>query len=174
MREALRFWVEETRLTRQHLWWLVRHMRGITRDRSGRWYWYLERQYGPDHFEIRLLCFPGLTNNAYYRNNAGWAAVGVRSDNDPSVWMIFDVQVSTHYRKQGLGTLLVRAAIHLARRHGARELHGMVTLDDAKKHPFLPDWYAQLGFIVQPKPLPDPPPHFTAGITVADFWMDLD
>jgi GNAT superfamily N-acetyltransferase len=167
MREALGFWIEETC---QHLWRLVRHIRGVTRDRSGRWYWYLERKSRAGYFVIRLLRFPCFSYRAYPRQNAGWAAVGVRSADDPSVWMIFDVQVSSPYRKQGLGTLLVRAAIRLARRHRARALHGKVTLDDAREHPFLPDWYAQLGFTVQPTPEPDPSPRFTA----ADFWMDFD
>lgn len=173
MREALRFWVQKQRITWQDLWWLVRRIRGITRDRSGKWYWYLEHQYQSDHFEIRFLSFPGLTDHAYLRNNAGWTSVGVRSHNDPSVWMIFDVQVLEDYRRRGIGTLLVRAAIHLARRHGARALHGMVTLDDARKHPFLPDWYVHLGFIVQRIPEPVPLPLSTIGIIVADFWMEL-
>jgi GNAT superfamily N-acetyltransferase len=173
MREVLQYWLEETRLTWQHLCWLVRRIRGVTRDRSGKWYWYLEHQSRPGNFVIRLIRFPSLTNHAYHRNNAGWTSVGVLSEDDPSVWMIFDVQVATHYREQGLGTLLVRAAIRLARRQGARVLRGMVTLDDAREHPFLPEWYARLGFTVQRIPEPDPPPLFTVGSTIATFWVDL-
>ncbi len=103
----------------------------------------------------------------------GRADIGVRESHDLSIWMLFNVQVSNHYREQGLGTLLVRAANRLARRHGAQQLHGMVTLDDAREHPFLPEWYAHLGFTVQRLPEPDPPPLFTVGITIATFWMDL-
>src|SRR5260221_7084857 len=122
MREAFQYWIQETRHTWQHLCWLVRRIRGVTRDQSGRWYWYLERENRPGHFEIRLFRFPGLTNRASHRNNAGRADIGVRSDNDPSIWMLFYVRVPTYYREQGLGTLLVRAAIRLARRHGAQAL----------------------------------------------------
>lgn len=173
MREALQYWITEIHLTWRHLGWLIRRIRGLTRDRSGRWYWHLERENRPGHFEIRLLRFPGLTDLAFHRNHAGRADIGVRSDNDPSIWMLFNVQVTERYRERGLGTLLVRAAIRLARRRGAQELHGMVVLSDVKEHPFLPEWYARLGFAVQRLPEPDPPPLFTVGVTIATFWMDL-
>lgn len=93
MREAFQYWAQGVRLTWQHLCWLVHRIRGVTRDRSGRWYWYLERENRPGHYEIRLFRFPGLTNRASHRNNAGRADVGVRSDSDPSIWMLFYVRV---------------------------------------------------------------------------------
>ncbi len=79
--------------------------------------------------------------------------------------MIHDVQVNRpRNQKRGIGTALVRASIALARRHGdAQKLRGFVTRDDAKISPFLPAWYAKLGFTVQEG----------QGDPAAQFWMDL-
>jgi GNAT superfamily N-acetyltransferase len=138
MRERL----EDLRLHWQHMWWMVRHMSGVSQDRFGKHYWRTVYEYSPGHFQVRLTRWPGLS---YFSDLSGWIALGRQKD-DPASWMIFDVQV--HDRQRGLGTVLVRAGIALARQKGARELQGFVTTDDAKDHPFLPAWYARLGFMV--------------------------
>ena len=133
----------DMRLHWQHVWWLMRHMRGVTRDRLGKHYWRTVDEYSPGHFEIRLTNWPGLS---FFSNSSGWMALGKEKD-DSTSWVIFDVRVSGD-RQRGLGTALVRTGITLARQQGARELWGFVTADDARDYPFLPAWYARLGFTV--------------------------
>lgn len=140
-----------------HFCRLLREGRGITKDRSGRRYWVLIREYRPNHFRITLLPWPGLR---YTRRIAGWLSVG--QEKNATSWMIYDVQVYRGYEHQGLGTRLMRTAIHLARRRGASQLRGVVTREDAQSRQFLPFWYARLGFIVEPM-----------GISEAPFSMDL-
>jgi GNAT superfamily N-acetyltransferase len=158
MREELDLWLYRVSMNWYHLSKLVHEGRGVTKDRIGKRYWRLEREYRSNHFKISLIALPGLT---YTRKNNGWISVGAEKDK-PS-WMIYDIQVPIQYQKRGLGTALVRAAIHLAQRHGASQLKGIVTPGDAQTNPFLPAWYAQLGFTVQIH-------QETGG---ADFWMDL-
>lgn len=133
------------RLHWQRVWWLVRHVRGVTKDHLGKHYWRTVYEYSAGHFEIRLIGWPGLS---FFSESSSWMALGKEQDN-PSSWMIFDVQVP-HDRQRGLGTALVRADIALTRRKGGRELLGFVTDHDASDYPFLPAWYARLGFTVAP------------------------
>lgn len=135
----------DMRLHWQHLWWLVRHVRGVTRDRFGKRYWRTSDEYSPGHFEIRLIDWPGLS---FFSTSSGWIILDQVKD-DPTMWMIVDVQVRRN-QQRGLGTTLVRAGIAFAQHHGGRELRGFVTTDDEQMHPFLPAWYARLGFSVAP------------------------
>ena len=143
----------------QHLRWFARWARGITKDRAGRWYLRFEEEYVPRHFHIGLIAWPGLT---YDYNTAGWMSMSLETFEDGPCWMIHDVQ--SHNQKCGIGTALVRAGIALAqRRGGAQKLYGFVTKDDAEDSPFLPSWYAKLGFTVREG----------QGDVAALFWMDL-
>lgn len=162
MSEEIKDWFMILRLNWQHLRWLARWVRGVMKDRAGRWHWRFEEEWSPDHFQIGLVAWPGLT---YDSNVAGWMSMSLENFEDGPCWMIHDVQVSRpRNQKRGVGTALVRAAIALAkRRGGAQKLHGFVTKDDVKTSPFLPTRYAKLGFTVQQ----------VQGDTATRFWMDL-
>ncbi len=162
MLSGFKDWLVGMRLNGQHLRWLARWVRGITKDRAKRWYWQFEEEYSPHHFQIGLVAWPGLT---YDSNMAGWMSMSLEAFEDGPCWMIHDVQVNRpRNQKRGIGTALVRASIALAQRHGgAQKLRGFVTRDDAKTSPFLPAWYAKLGFTVQEG----------QGDPAAQFWMDL-
>ncbi|HLZ58796.1 MAG TPA: hypothetical protein VKR06_17790 [Ktedonosporobacter sp.] len=106
MQKAFHSWREETHLTWHHLCWLVPRIRGIVRDRVEGWYWYLEDDSRPGHVKMMLFHFPSLTDRGYFRNQAGWAAVGLHQDDDPSIWMLFDVKVPPRSRTRGLQRLV--------------------------------------------------------------------
>lgn len=157
MREDIKEWLKDVQMNWQHLRWLLPRLRGVEQDRSGKRYWHFEDEWEPGHFQIGLIAWPGFT---YDSSIVGWLSLAVIEDT--TSWMIHDVQVSRpRNQKRGVGTALVRAAIALARRHGAHELRGFVTPNDVKASPFLPTWYAKLGFTVQLEG------------TAAQFWMDL-
>ncbi len=158
MHEDIEEWLLGLRLNSSHLCELVREVRGVTRDRAGRWYWQSIYEYRQDHFIISLIPWPGLTHAS---RTIGWTSVG-REDGE-RYWMLYDLRVPMPQRQRGIGTTLVRAGIALARRRGAQELRGVVTASDAQKNPFLPEWYDRLGFTVSP----------AQGALVAQIGMDL-
>ncbi len=160
MHEDIEDWLIGLRLNWYHFCRLTREVRGVTKDRAGTWYWHLEDEWSPGHVAISFIAWPGFSSTS---RSAGWTEVA-RVEHEEAAWMIHDVQVSARYERRGIGTALVRAAIALARRRGARELRGHVTNDDAKSHPFLAQWYARLGFTVQ---------RLQGGDSMTYFWMDL-
>lgn len=158
MREEIEDWLLALQLNGSHLWELVREVRGVAKDRAGRWYWKSVYEYRPDHFVINVIPWPGLTHMS---RSTGWTSVGKEDGKD--TWMIYDLRVPIPQRERGIATILVRAGIDLARRRGARVLRGVVTKSDAQTNPFLPEWYARLGFTVSP----------AQGDMLAHLWMDL-
>jgi ribosomal protein S18 acetylase RimI-like enzyme len=147
MDEKIKGWLLILRLNWRHLKAMVKQVRGVVRDRKGRHYWVYIEQYDTGHFHISLCTWPGLTFST--STCAGWISVGVTTESKAS-WEIHDLQVNRRrYRQRGIGTALVREAIALARRRGAQDLQGIVTITDAQENPFLSAWYARLGFTVQ-------------------------
>jgi len=146
-------------------WQMVRHIRGMTRDRKGKLYWLYIWEYRPGHFRLCLYVWPSLSFSDWLL--AGWLATGVTQS--PTSWTIDDVRV--RHKQRGVGTALVKAAIALARRRGAQELSGTVISGDVRDSPFLPEWYARLGFTVQFGGEADTDPWGLS--THATFRMDL-
>ncbi|MPZ94585.1 MAG: GNAT family N-acetyltransferase [Propionibacteriales bacterium] len=69
----------------------------------------------------------------------GWSRVGPRSDfprvagnralakvltDDPGAWWVTCFAVDSHYRRSGVGSALLKAAVELAREHGATAVEG--------------------------------------------------
>jgi len=73
MHEDIEEWLLGLRLNSSHLCELVREVRGVTRDRAGRWYWQSIYEYRQDHFIISLIPWPGLTHAS---RTIGWTSVG--------------------------------------------------------------------------------------------------
>ena len=140
------------RLHWDHLRYLARTVRGISKDRTDKRYWRCVEHpshfpgTSHDYFVIFFIAWPGLS---YVSQTAGKIVLG-GAEEAPTSWFIYDVQVLPRFRQRGLGTAIVRAGIAFARRHDARELRGTIMIDDHKHHPFLPAWYTQLGFTVAP------------------------
>lgn len=68
-------------------------------------------------------------------------------------WLRFFGRFSSpqNFRRTGLGTSLLQATIARARMHGFREITGDVVGHDLEEFPGLPDWYARMGFEVDPR-----------------------
>ena len=149
------------RLNWSHLYRFVKEVRGIAKDRGGKRYWRYVYEYVPGHFNISLHPWPGLSASS--DESAGWISLG--AEKGETGWMIYDVRVDRRqYQQRGIGTILVQTAIAYTRKHGGTHLWGWIMQDDALAHPFLPRWYAQLGFMVQ---------NVTGGDAMARIWMDL-
>jgi hypothetical protein len=54
------------------------------------------------------------------------------------------------YRRRGLGTVLLKYIIDLARAKGVRTLHGSLTDQDLDSNPNLLNWYRKHGFAIEP------------------------
>ncbi|MDJ0703767.1 MAG: GNAT family N-acetyltransferase [Leptolyngbyaceae cyanobacterium MO_188.B28] len=62
-----------------------------------------------------------------------------------------------NYRRQGLGSALIRRLIQYARENGIEFLHGEVFRPDLENNPNLLQWYQKRGFeIKQPTPYDNP------------------
>lgn len=167
MDEKIKDWLLTLRLNWRHLQEMVKEVRGVVRDRKGKCYWLSIREYRTGYFRISLYAWPGLTYST--SRCAGWISVGVTQSK--TSWQIHDVRVDRpRYKQRGLGTALVHEAIALARRRGAQDLQGSVTTTDAQEYPFLPAWYARLGFTVQ---FCDVTNYGIWGGALAFFRMDL-
>ena len=98
--------------------------------------------------EVALAAVPpGLV--AYVDGQpVGWTRVGPRSDfprvtanralakvltDDPEVWWVTCFAVDSHYRRAGVGSALLRAAVEFAREHGATAVEGHPVDVDALK-----------------------------------------
>lgn len=139
MYEHIKYWLLDLRPN----WQMVQHIRGVVRDRKGKLYWLYIHEVRTGSFRIRLYAWPSLS--FFDELMVGWIAFGVTQN--PTSWRIGDVRVRC--KQRGIGTVLVKATIALARRRGAQELRGVVTVGDAGNSPFLTAWYARLGFTVQ-------------------------
>ena len=163
MYENIKYWLRDLRPN----WPEMQRIRGVVRDRRGKLYWLYVWNYWTGHFRLSLYAWPCLSFSDWLM--VGWVAVGF-AEESPMVWTIHDVQVSRSDKRRGVGAALVRAAIALARRRGAQELCGFVTTKDAQEYPFLPAWYASLGFTIQ---FCDVTNYGIWGGALAFFRMDL-
>lgn len=58
-------------------------------------------------------------------------------------------QKTTSYRHRGLGPVLLRHFVELARQHGFRRIEGHIKAYDFGRDAWLPDWYRAQGFTVR-------------------------
>lgn len=117
----------------------------LVQDRRGDWY-ELQESRSDDASSISLRLFAQPPFSPPPEGNA-WLYLS--APRDRTTWKIVDLWVSPSRRRCGLGALLVRHAIMLARRAGVSRLSGEVILRDVAYQPFLPAWYAHLGFRVR-------------------------
>lgn len=80
-------------------------------------------------------------------DSVGYARIGCFEE---GVLDLADVRLEPSHRRRGMGSALVCHVIDLAREHAFQRICGFVVERDLNEMPYLPDWYARLGFTITP------------------------